>query len=110
MACFVFAFKTRLRRSAFQSLGNATVRMMSMKSIKWSAFAGIFGWLMAVAVTASAQVTEVVPTSRAQPATWRNTVDAPAGNAWTQTGFDDSNWQTGRAPFGTAGTPGITTN
>jgi hypothetical protein len=43
-------------------------------------------------------------------ATWRYTTDAPAADSnaltWSDTGFDDSSWSTGRAGFGTKGTPG----
>ncbi len=46
-----------------------------------------------------------VPTSEDEPATWRYTLDKPA-DRWTQPAFDDTNWKTGKAPFG----HGYTTN
>ncbi|MEQ8764951.1 MAG: glycoside hydrolase family 2 TIM barrel-domain containing protein [Planctomycetota bacterium] len=36
---------------------------------------------------------------------WRYTLEAPA-DGWMSSTFDDSDWQTGEAGFGTAGTPG----
>ena len=42
---------------------------------------------------------DLVPTSQDDPATWRYTLDKPADD-WTQTGFDDSGWKSGAAPFG----------
>jgi hypothetical protein len=47
----------------------------------------------------------IVPTAEDERATWRYTTQRPAAD-WFQTGFDDSNWSTGRAGFGTRGTPG----
>ncbi len=52
------------------------------------------------------RVTEVVPSSRQAPVTWRYTTSRPQ-EGWTQPGFDDSGWNTGQGPFGTTGTPGI---
>jgi hypothetical protein len=49
--------------------------------------------------------TVVVPTARTAPATWRYTVQKPAGN-WTTPEFDASGWAEGQASFGTEGTPG----
>src|SRR5262245_47526837 len=61
---------------------------------------------------AFAQVTEVVPTSRQTPQTWRYTFDKPSNdkpsNGWTSPAFDDSSWPSARGGFGSAGTPGIT--
>lgn len=46
----------------------------------------------------------------AQPATWRYATDTPAADSnaltWSDVGFDDASWSTGRAGFGTKGTPG----
>lgn len=47
----------------------------------------------------------LAPTSREAPQEWRYTVEAPP-EGWFQPDFDDSQWQTGRGGFGTAGTPG----
>jgi hypothetical protein len=53
------------------------------------------------------KLTEIVPTSRNAPITWRYTLEKPTGE-WTAAGFDDSTWKQAPGPFGTAGTPGIT--
>lgn len=50
---------------------------------------------------------EVLPTSRDEPALWKYTVADP-GEAWFATSFDDTAWATGQAGFGTEGTPGAT--
>src|SRR3954452_5436197 len=55
----------------------------------------------------STGITEVVPTGRAQPVTWRYTLDDP-GAAWAAPGVNDGGWKAGPAPYGTAGTPAIT--
>ncbi len=49
-------------------------------------------------------VIRIAPTAETEPVEWRYTFDAPAGD-WTAPGFDDSAWTTGRAGFGTEGTP-----
>jgi hypothetical protein len=54
---------------------------------------------------AQPRITEVVPTSREQPFTWRYVVDRPADD-WAQPGFNASQWREGPAGFGTIGTPG----
>ena len=51
------------------------------------------------------RVTEVVPTSRRQPMTWRYTFQKPDDD-WSRSGFDDSHWKQGPGGFGTRGTPG----
>jgi hypothetical protein len=51
------------------------------------------------------RITEVVPTSQRQPATWRYTFQRP-GRSWMTPGFDDSAWRQGPGGFGTRGTPG----
>ncbi|MCP4710520.1 MAG: glycoside hydrolase family 2 [Planctomycetes bacterium] len=51
----------------------------------------------------------IVPTSRRSPQTWRYTIEEPASD-WFQVNFNDRGWQTGSAPFGTDGTPGISKN
>ena len=50
------------------------------------------------------KLTEVVPTSRHTPVTWRYTTSRPPRN-WTEPNFDDSSWQQGAGGFGTRGTP-----
>ncbi|WP_375446354.1 glutaminase domain-containing protein [uncultured Fibrella sp.] len=42
----------------------------------------------------------VVQAGRRTPYEARYRTDAPGTNAWMQPGFDDSQWQTGQAPFG----------
>ena len=72
----------------------------------------LFGFLAAAEHASEARGAagdDIVPTSQTQPATWRYTFDKPADN-WTASDFDDSTWKTGRAPFGTPGTPTITAN
>ena len=51
------------------------------------------------------RVTEVVPTSRRQPMTWRYTFQKPDDD-WSRSGFNDSQWKQGPGGFGTRGTPG----
>jgi len=50
-------------------------------------------------------IVAVVAAADREPATWRYVTVRPA-EGWMGTGFDDSRWQTGRAGFGTRGTPG----
>ncbi|MHC4629083.1 MAG: beta-galactosidase, partial [Planctomycetota bacterium] len=50
-------------------------------------------------------VKTIVPTSQAEPQSWRYTTAKP-GHGWQQTGFDDSGWKSGKGGFGTRGTPG----
>ncbi len=51
------------------------------------------------------QITEIVPTSRQTPNTWRYTIEKPADD-WMRPEFDASGWKEGPAGFGTRGTPG----
>jgi hypothetical protein len=51
------------------------------------------------------QITELVPTSRRQPAEWRYTFERPPAD-WAQPHFDAGNWKQGPGGFGTHGTPG----
>lgn len=48
--------------------------------------------------------TEIMPTAEASALEWSYTTDKPADN-WFQTDFDASAWKTGKAGFGTKGTP-----
>jgi hypothetical protein len=50
-------------------------------------------------------IIEVVATSQKSPATWRYTIQKPAGD-WMKPEFDASAWQEGPGTFGTEGTPG----
>jgi hypothetical protein len=50
-------------------------------------------------------VTTLLPTSEAEPQSWRYTTDEPPTD-WADVEFDDSSWSEGRGGFGTAGTPG----
>jgi hypothetical protein len=51
------------------------------------------------------QTRVVVPTSQAQPQTWRYMFEKPA-DGWSKPGFDDASWKEGPGGFGTEGTPG----
>lgn len=51
----------------------------------------------------------VIPTSRELPRTWRYTTTEPELN-WKETGFDDSDWETGEAPFGNHQVPNVRPN
>jgi hypothetical protein len=44
-------------------------------------------------------------TAETEAAAWRYTFERPAGE-WFQPAFDDAGWKTGKAGFGTQGTPG----
>src|SRR5690606_38593008 len=46
-----------------------------------------------------------VPTSEKEAQEWRYTTEKPR-DGWEKAGFDDSGWKSGRAGFGTEGTPG----
>jgi len=49
----------------------------------------------------------VVATSETAAAEWKYTTDKPADD-WAKPDFDDSAWKTGKAGFGSEGTPGAT--
>ena len=51
------------------------------------------------------RVIQIVPDARTYPALWSYTTQAPSGDAWTKPGFNADGWKTGRAGFGTPGTP-----
>jgi hypothetical protein len=51
------------------------------------------------------RITDVIPTSQRQPATWRFSFERPAPG-WEKPGFDDRHWKAGPGGFGTKGTPG----
>jgi len=55
------------------------------------------------------KITEVVPTAKTAPATWRYTTNKPPVN-WTAPDFDASAWSEGLSSFATAGTPGAVRN
>lgn len=50
-------------------------------------------------------LTDVVPSSQQEGQIWQYTNTQPPGN-WTEEPFDDSGWNSGKAGFGTEGTPG----
>jgi hypothetical protein len=50
------------------------------------------------------KVTEVIPTSRIEPAVWSYTTTQPSAD-WFSPDFDDSAWEKGPGSFGTKGTP-----
>lgn len=50
-------------------------------------------------------IKDVVPTSENAAQTWKFTTKTPAAN-WNMNSFNDSNWNSGMAGFGTDGTPG----
>lgn len=52
----------------------------------------------------SAQVVEVVPTSKHKEQSWRYTFTRPANN-WFMPSFNDDSWKTGPGGFGNKGTP-----
>ena len=49
--------------------------------------------------------TTIIPTAETEALEWKYTTDKPADN-WFQADFDASSWKTGKAGFGTQGTPG----
>jgi hypothetical protein len=51
------------------------------------------------------KVRTLVPTSEAEPQTWKYTTAKPK-DEWIKPEFDDAAWATGTAGFGTRGTPG----
>ena len=60
----------------------------------------------AVSVPPPPTITRVVPTAAEDPEqTWQYTFERPAGD-WAKPKFDDAGWKTGRAGFGSPGTPG----
>jgi hypothetical protein len=57
--------------------------------------------IVAIGAAAGAlKVRDVVPTSQAEPAQWRYTIEAPPAD-WAGPQFDDSRWLQAPAPFGT---------
>jgi hypothetical protein len=88
-------------------VGGVFIRMLADRAV-WRRWAGadpvrVSGW---APLPPSPTITEVVPTSRRQPQTWRYTTHRPAAG-WTQPGFDDGGWEQGRGGFGTVGTPSV---
>ena len=51
-------------------------------------------------------VEQIVPDARTEAAVWQYTTDRPDGDGWTKPTFAASDWKSGRAGFGTQGTPG----
>jgi hypothetical protein len=56
-------------------------------------------------IPARPEYISVVPTAETAENVWRYTTTAPA-SGWHEVSFDDSGWKSGKAGFGTAGTPG----
>lgn len=54
-------------------------------------------------------VKDVLSTSATNAKTWKYTLEQPSAD-WWKADFNDSNWQTGKAGFGTKGTPGALVN
>ena len=88
-------------------IGGVFIKMLSDKPTwqKWSAGDSqqVGDW---APLPQPPRVIIVVPDARTYPAVWQFTTDAPTGDAWTKPGFDDSGWKSGKAGFGTQGTPG----
>jgi hypothetical protein len=51
------------------------------------------------------RIFQIVPDARTEGALWQYTTQAPDGDAWTKPDFDADTWKSGRAGFGTQGTP-----
>jgi len=54
-------------------------------------------------------VTTIVPTADSEAQTWQYTTTKPSSN-WEKSDFDATSWKTGKAGFGTKGTPGAIVN
>src|SRR5436190_6196718 len=90
-----------------------------MKSFGWGAAARAAAVWIAItsftnglrpALAQDAQgVVEIVPTGRRERVIWRYTFERP-GDRWSARSFDDRQWKSGAAGFGTAGTPGVVVN
>ena len=52
------------------------------------------------------QMVTVLPDARTEAATWKYTVQRPAGDEWHKPDFNAEGWQTGPGGFGSPGTPG----
>ena len=88
-------------------VGGLFIKMLSDRATwkKWAARDAqkVGSW---AAFPQSPLITEVVPTSRVTPQTWRYTTEKPEGD-WTKPDYDASAWKEGLAGFGSNGTPGI---
>ena len=60
---------------------------------------GEWGFIKTFLGRLPASVTELVPTARKEPVSWRYTLDDP-GEGWIRPDFDDAAWREGAAPFG----------
>ena len=108
---FVDSYETDDARSggmrARPVIGGLFIKMLEDRAT-WKSWAGfdkarLGDWAPA---PTPPKLTEVVPTSRRRPITWRYTLQRP-GDHWTRPEFDDSRWNHGPGGFGTRGTPGI---
>ena len=81
-------------------VGGVFIKMLADPGIwkKWSSRDKtlVTGW---APIPIAPTVTPVLATSLTTPATWAYTTDKPADD-WTQSGFNDSAWKKGEAPFG----------
>lgn len=58
------------------------------------------------AISKNLYLTEVLPSSQKMARTWKYTLEKPDTSHWFTGNFDDADWKTGKAGFGTEGTPG----
>lgn len=58
------------------------------------------------AINKNIYLTEVLPSSQKEGRTWKYTLAKPDSASWFTTGFNDAGWTSGKAGFGTEGTPG----
>ena len=87
--------------SARPVVGGLFIKMLSDRPLwqKWSAGDKVKAANWAPLPTAP-KVTYLVPNSQVTPAAWHYTTTAsPPPADWAKTGFDDSGWKTGNAPF-----------
>ncbi len=49
----------------------------------------------------------ILPTGDKEAKDWKYTFEKPSNGEWYSKNFDDTEWETGQAGFGTIGTPGI---
>jgi len=58
------------------------------------------------AISKNLYLTEVLPSSQKVPRTWKYTLEKPDTAKWFAGTFNDAGWKSGKAGFGTEGTPG----
>ena len=90
-------------------IGGVFIKMLADPAI-WKKWAGqdktlVTGW---APLPVAPKVAYVVPTSTMTPVAWRYTTTANKPSAdWYKTDFNDSDWKTGNAPFGSSLPGGI---